>query len=251
MDGRTGDELMRRSVLGGSAIGVLLSLRSGVMDRRLAQAMPFGGLQDAFDLVLDKAEHGEPFCIYRENHAEAFALYRRSAKLGEPRAFFRAGLSYELGEGTAKDVRQAAEYYQQALAAPVYASRDGAANRLGAFYFNGEGVPQDFAKAFQLLKFAYDENNSNNWGAYYLGACYAYGRGTQQDYAMARKFLEMVDWNNKSAFYLLGYLYARGLGGPEDIAKGVEYLRKAGDHAQAREELRHYKKTLFGKWVRR
>lgn len=62
VDDQTGDELMRRSVLGGSAIGGLLSLRSGVMDRRLAQAMPFGGLQDAFDLVLDKAEHGEPFC---------------------------------------------------------------------------------------------------------------------------------------------------------------------------------------------
>ena len=148
VDDRTGDELMRRSVLGGSAIGVLLSLRSGVMDRRLAQAMPFGGLQDAFDLVLDKAEHGEPFCIYRENHAEAFALYRRSAKLGEPRAFFRAGLSYELGEGTAKDVRQAAEYYQQALAAPVYASRDGTANRLGAFYFNGEGCPRTLPRAW-------------------------------------------------------------------------------------------------------
>ena len=38
MDDRTGDELMRRSVLGGSAIGVLLSLRSGAMDRQLAQA---------------------------------------------------------------------------------------------------------------------------------------------------------------------------------------------------------------------
>src|SRR5699024_12508913 len=52
---------MRRSVLGGSAIGVLLSLRSGVMNRRLAQAMPLT-LREAFDTVLDKAEHGEPFC---------------------------------------------------------------------------------------------------------------------------------------------------------------------------------------------
>ena len=109
--------------------------------------------------------------------------------------------------------------------------------------------PFRYAKAFQLLKWAYDQSNTNNWGAYYLGACYAYGRGTQQDYAAARKFLEMVDWNNRSAFYLLGYLYARGLGGPEDIAKGVEYLQKAGDHAEAKEELRHYKKTFFGKWV--
>ena len=153
--------------------------------------------------------------------------------------------------GFMEDVRQAAEYYQRTLTAPVYASRDGAANRLGAFYFNGQGVEQDYAKAFQLLKWAYDQSNTNNWGAYYLGACYAYGRGTQQDYAAARKFLEMVDWNNRSAFYLLGYLYARGLGGPEDIPKGVEYLQKAGDHAEAREELRRYKKTFFGKWVRR
>ena len=137
-----------------------------------------------------------------------------------------------------------------APAAPIQ-SKIGPANRLGTFYFNGQGVEQDYAKAFQLLKWAYDQSNTNNWGAYYLGACYAYGRGTQQDYAAARKFLEMVDWNNRSAFYLLGYLYARGLGGPEDIAKGVEYLQKAGDHAEAKEELRHYKKTLFGKWVRR
>ena len=33
--------------------------------------------------------------------------------------------------------------------------------------------------------------------------------------------------------------------------KAVELLQKAGDHREAKEELRHYKKTLFGKWVRR
>ena len=126
-----------------------------------------------------------------------------------------------------KDVRRAADYYQRALAAPIQ-SKIGPANRLGAFYYNGDGVEQDYAKAFQLLKWAYDQDTSSNWGAYYLGACCAHGRGTQQDYVQARKFLEMVDWDNRNAFYLLGYLYARGLGGPEDIPKGVEYLQKAG-----------------------
>ena len=52
---------MRQSVLGGSAIGTLLSLRCGVMNWELAQAMPLS-LQQAFDIVLDKAEHGEPLC---------------------------------------------------------------------------------------------------------------------------------------------------------------------------------------------
>ena len=351
VDGRAGDQLMRRSVLEGSAIGVLLSLRSGVMDRQLAQAMPLT-LQDAFDTVLDKAEHGEPFCqmlignVYfwgdfvavqgrsqtdlggadafqsylRENYAkcedwlwrayrngvslaglnlghfyrngkqglisprpeqareaerygaekgypdamyfyaytlvdekkedEGLEFYRRAAELGEPRAFFMAGWSYEVGKGVETDTRRAAGYYQRALAAPIQ-SKISPANRLGSFYYRGEGIERDYAKAFQLLKWAYDQNPSSNWGAYYLGACYAHGRGTQQDYVQARKFLEMVDWNSKEAFSLLGYLYARGLGGPENIAKGVEYLQKAGDYGEAKEELRHYKKTFFGKWVRR
>ena len=50
---------------------------------------------------------------------------------------------------------------------------------------------------------------------------------------------------------MLGVIYGRGLGVPADIKKGVEYLQKAGDYKEAKEELLKYKKTLFGKWVRR
>ena len=349
VDEQTGDELMRRSVLGGSAIGTLLSLRSGVMDRQLAQAMPFGSLQEAFDLVEDKAEHGEPFCqmlignvyfwgdfvtiqgrsqadldsadafqsylresyakcedwlwrayrngvslaclnlsnfyrngkpglisprpeqerevdrygseksypdvmcfyaddIYRDDRAKAFELYRRSAKLGEPRAFFWAGYSYELGEGVPKDDASAAQYYQQALSAPIQ-EKVNPANRLGMYYYDGRGVERDYAKAFQLLKWA--EDHGGPVMLYYLGACYANGQGTQQDYAKALTYLDQVNWNCQPAFYLLGKMYCNGLGVPMDIPKGVEYLQKAGDYREAKEELRHYKKTLFGKWVRR
>ena len=49
---------------------------------------------------------------------EAFDLYRNAAEAGEPRAFFWAGYSYELGDGVPKDNAQAAQYYQQALSAP-------------------------------------------------------------------------------------------------------------------------------------
>ena len=46
-------------------------------------------------------------------------------------------------------------------------------------------------------------------------------------------------------------IYGHGLGVAEDIAKAVGYLQKAGDHPEAKEELGRYRKTLFGKWVRR
>ena len=70
-------------------------------------------------------------------------------------------------------------------------------------------------------------------------------------YAKAFTYLNRIDWDCPHAFYLLGKMYCNGLGVPENIAKGVEYLQKAGDYVEVKEELRHYKKTLFGKWVRR
>ncbi len=118
-------------------------------------------------------------------------------------------------------------------------------------YFDGRGVEQDYDKAFRLLKWADDSGKTGNWGAYYLGYCYTYGEGTERDYVLARKYLEAVDWDCQDAFFLLGWLYCNGEGGPEDIAKGVSYLQKAKDLPEAQEELSHYKKNFFGKWVRR
>ena len=65
------------------------------------------------------------------------------------------------------------------------------------------------------------------------------------------EFLEKVNWNNKEAFYMLGVIYGRGLGVPADIKKGVEYFQKCQNYAPAQEALLKFKKTLFGKWVRR
>ena len=60
-----------------------------------------------------------------------------------------------------------------------------------------------------------------------------------------------MDWNHWEKDYMLGVIYARGLGVAEDIPKGVAHLQKAASHTEAKEELLNYKKTLFGKWVRR
>lgn len=350
-DGRRATGLLHKSVEQGSALGVLICLRSGELKPYLEKKMPFSSLQEAFNIVLDKAEAGEPFCQYtignsyfwwdflriqgkkredfssqeafreylrenitkcedwfwkafqngvfyagnnlrhyyekgdedivlpwpekaadinrigaeygypgyqykygwdlkREGRAEEAGIwFRKAAEGGERSAFPDAGDAWRLGNGGPKDMARAAWYYEQGLNDP--ANGEYCAGWLGILYYQGEGVPQDYARAFRLLKWTDDTGKKGNWLVYYLGDCYANGKGTQQDYAAARRYLERIDWNCPDGFYLLGYLYARGLGGPKDIAKGVEFLQKAGNQSRAREELKRYKRTLFGKWVER
>lgn len=341
-------ELLRKAVERGSALAVLVAMRVGELTPSMESKMPFASLQEAFDVVLEKAEAGDAFCQYAigntyfwwdfvriqnkdinsfpspeacraylkeniakcegwflkayqngmhsagnnlnnyysngdkdliapqpekaadiirqgavlgypthqlshgqnlhkaGNKAEAMKWFQQAAEGGELEAWFYIGLYYETGENVPQDPSYAAQCYEKGLARGM---QQGCANRLGALYCEGKGVPQDYAKGFQLIKWAYDQGNT--WGVFYLGTAYFYGRGVQQDYVKAREILEKVDWNNKEVFYCLGVIYGQGLGVQENIAKGVEYLQKAKDYPAAKEELLKYKKTLFGKWVRR
>ncbi len=157
------------------------------------------------------------------------------------------GRCYAEGIGTAKNEAYSVECFQKELPLGHIDSH----NRLGKAYFFGRGVAQDYNKAFELLSYAYDKGSK--WGVFYLGKCCFYGYGTPQDYTRARMFLDQVDWNYWEADYLRGMIFARGLGVAEDIERGVAFLQKAGDHQEAKEELKNYKKTMlgFGKWVRR
>ncbi len=340
--------LFHKSVEQGSALGVLVALRTGELTPQVRARMPFASLQEAFDVVLEKAQMGDAFCQYtvgnayfwwdfleiqgkgRESFAsqqafkaylkeniskcedwfwkafrggmyyagnnlsryyekgdddiiaprpekaegiwrmgaelgypihqyiyakdldqagrkqEALKWHEKAASNGETKSWYYVGLAYEEGKIVGKDLSYAAQCYERGMKP---SGSVGCYNRLGALYFKGEGVPQDHEKGVKLLTKAYEEEN--NWGCVYLGKAYLKGLGVGQDYRKAREFLEKVTWNNEEVFYLLGVIYAQGLGVPADIKKGVEYLHKAGNRADAKEELLKYKKTLFGKWVRR
>ncbi len=340
-------ELLHKSVEQGSALGVMVALRSGELTPSVEKRMPFASLQEAFDEVLVLAEEGDAFCQYTiansyfwwdflriqnkgkdsfpnqaaykaylsENIAkcedwfwkalhggmyfaannlnryytqgdedliapqpekakdlfrigaeyghpiqqaiyadsldeagkpeEAMIWYKKAAEGGHPGAWTDVGLYYFDGTGVEKDEAYAVKCYEKDMSTNVLRTR----NFLGKAYFFGRGVPQDYAKAFQLLSWAYDRGSK--WGVFYLGKCCFYGLGTPQDYGRALKFLEEVNWNYWEADYLRGMIYGQGLGVAQDIPKGVAYLQKAGNHQEAKEELLHYKKKLFGGWVRR
>lgn len=158
------------------------------------------------------------------------------------------GWFYSEGKGVEKDAAYGVSCAEKELARDP--KHVGSNNLLGKACFLGEGVQQDYAKAYRHLMIAYDQGN--DWGVFYLAKCCFYGLGTPQDYAKALQFLNKVDWQNSEADYMRGFIYGRGLGGvQEDIPKGIAYLQKAGNFSKAKEELLNYKKTLFGKWVRR
>ena len=344
-------KLLHKSVEQGSALGVLVALRSGELTPSVQKKMPFGSLQEAFDQVEALAKEGDAFCQYvignsyfwwdflriqnkgkdsfpnetafkaylkgeiskcedwfwkafrggvhfaannlnryytqgdediiapqpekardlwktgaelgypthqyiyaselkkQERYQEALHWFQESAAANNSDCWYEIAELYWDGKGVAADKAYAAACYEKELA--LNPEHTGSNNGLGKAYFLGEGVAQDYAKAFHYLSVAHDVRGSK-WGVFYLAKCCFNGLGTPQNYGKALQYLNEMDWQNKEADYMRGVIYAQGLGGVQaDIPKGVAYLQKAGNFAKAKEELLNYKKTLFGKWVRR
>lgn len=343
--------LLRKSVEQGSALGVLVALRSGELPPSVEKKMPFASLQEALDEALELAEGGDAFAQYvvansyfwwdflriqnkgrddfpsheafraylKENISkcedwfwkalrggvyfaannlnkyyregdediiapqpekardlykigaeaghpimqaiyaddlreagrkeEAAGWYEKAAEGGHPGAWYSVGRCYFNGEGVGKDAAYAVTCFEKELAGnPIH---EGSCNLLGKAYFYGEGVRQDYDKAYRYLSTAYQKQNST-WGVFYLAKCSFNGWGTPQDFRQAMAYMDKMTFQNPEADYMRGYIHARGLGGmPEDIKTGVQYLQKAGNLDKAKEELLRYKKTLFGRWVRR
>ncbi len=209
--------------------------------------------EKARDLWKIGAEYGHPLhqSIYAKDlekegrKEDALYWFKQAAEGGEPGSWCDVGRCYFQGIGTSKDEAYAVKCYEKELPGGSISSH----NVLGEAYFLGKGVTQDYAKAVELLTFACDKGSK--YGLFYLAKCHFNGWGTPQDYVRARQYLDKVDWNYWEADYLRGVIYANGLGVAADISRGVGYLQKAGEHPEAKAELAKYKKTLFGKWVRR
>jgi len=174
-------------------------------------------------------------------------LYYSAAKKGQISSWFFVGLAYELGKVGVKDCVYAMKCYENGLKDPTLV---GSPNRAGRLLFFGEGgIPQDYARAVQLFEQAHA--NGSNWGNDMLGNCYLFGYGCQKNPARALQLFREAEYNSDLLNYGLGTIYTEGLGVPQDIKKGVEYLQKCKNYAPAQEALLGFKKTLFGKWVRR
>lgn len=341
------EQLIHESIRGGSAMGVLGSMRCGLFDKQAEQEMKFANLKEAFNVIYEKAQGGEPFCQYMVGNVyfwgdvldieaeefdkisgnkkaaqkfiqdanyksidwfeKAFAagvyfagnnLYeiyqngndgilplnpqkaamipRRGAEYGYPtwqagygtdleeagkfeeavywwkKAYeggqksvcFRLGRAAMQGKGMEKNARLAEQYLTDGLSEDDF----GCYNRLGELYFTGgDGVPQNYVRAVELFEEA--ERRGSNWANDMYAVAKIRGLGCTQDVTLAKQLLDKMSGDSELKNYAYGVIYAQGLGVPQDIKKGVSYLKKAPGLAWAREEMSKYKKGFLGKWT--
>jgi hypothetical protein len=103
---------------------------------------------------------------------------------------------------------------------------------LGTIYYNGEGVPKDFAEALKWYRKAAEQGNAR--AQHNLGVCYDQGNGVPKDGTEAVKwYRKAADQNVAEAQYNLGVAYANGESVPKDPAEAVKWYRKAAEQGDA------------------
>lgn len=106
---------------------------------------------------------------------EKFKQAMPKAKAGDSDAQYDIGGMYEKGNGVAKDVGQAFEWYVKA----AKQGNDKAAYKVGFSFLRGKGVSQNNQKALKWLNVAAEHNNVRAY--YFLGTMYEKGKGVSQN----------------------------------------------------------------------
>jgi len=103
-----------------------------------------------------------------------------------------------------------------------------ATERLARQYQEGQGVPKDCVKAFDLYQKA--ANSGNLFAINDVGVCYERGIGVQKEYVQAVKWYQKAaDAGNSYGMMNLGSMYRDGLGVTNDDAEAVKWFRRAVD----------------------
>ena len=246
------DAFYRRAFRGGMYVaGDALIDRTDDENAFLTDKLP----PKAVEILHEGAELGYPPHQLRyaeqlkasDTPADAVKWYRLAAEGGELDAWYKLGMCALKGECMVKDLKTAVSCFEHALDDDELEVR--CCNQLGAIYYKGgDGMEPNYDLSYKYLKYAYDKGS--RYGVYFLGKMCFFGTGTAQDYVAARKYLEQMDWHYWRKNYMLGCIYGQGLGVEVDCERAVEELKKAEHHHDAKEELAHYKKKLFGGWKR-
>lgn len=214
-------EYVAESVRCGSASGVLLALRMGILDEELRDEMPFESLREPFERVRAMADAGNPFCQYMVGNA----------------MFWGDWLEIEGGEAAARfDSEEAYDAFAYPVAADYYerSFRGGLTCAWGNYRSIYESDLADvsidrYEEFFELVTETGDPLVCNDYGKY-----------LQDEYgdheAAFACYMKALDRGDMPSAYNVAVCYARGEGVAQDLARAFEYYlvaaRAGSAHAQ-------------------
>src|SRR4051794_9260219 len=110
--------------------------------------------------------------IILENKLNDFIIkYLKSSRKGDPVAQYNLGYCYQHGQGVTQDYKKAFEWYYKSANNGCGEGQ----NSLGECYYYGQGVAQDYKKAIEW--YSKSANNGCYESQNSLGDCYYYGQG--------------------------------------------------------------------------
>jgi len=212
------------------------------------------------------AELGDPYgsyCAARSylngygveiNYSKAFKHLQNGINSTITDAKLQLALCYILGRGTLLDEKEGARWMQ-------IAADDGnaeAQGNMGIIYRDGLSVSSNRDMAIRWFRTAIE--NGNCQARFELAGLLGFEEIDGESYATSNKrdLEEAFNLLNEAinidedvrAYQRLAVFYLNGFVVPKDVDKAHELIEIASNqgNAVAQEELKHYKKSLFGKW---
>jgi len=118
---------------------------------------------------------------------EALKLYKKAAKLNQPKALYVLGILYHTGEIVEKDINEAIKYYELAKKQNVISAK----YNLALLYHLGDGVKQEYKKAIKIYK---ELQKVSEGARYNLAYMYYNGEGINKDIDEAKRIYPEIEY---------------------------------------------------------
>ena len=164
----------------------------------------------------------------KQDHAEAFKWFKRSAGQGNAAAQFKLGGLYYTGSGVKRDLPASLDWLRRS-AEGGYAPAQAA---LGAKYIAGEDMPEDIMQGLDWVRKA--AVGGHEPSQFQLGSMLYYGRSAAVDKVEALKWFRMsAESGNPQAQFNAGLMLAKGDGVPPDYEEALKWLVLASGSSAA------------------
>ena len=153
----------------------------------------------------------------------------KKAEQGDVNAQWKLGWKYYDGDGVRNDYTKAFSYFKLVADAGYVDAQ----YVLGLLYEDGIGVEKDYTLAAHFYQLAAEQGSADAQNS--IGLLYHKGQGVEQNYRLAAHYYELAaKQDNMYAQDNLGRLYEDGLGVDQDYTLAAHYYKLAAEQGDAK-----------------